>query len=169
MKRAIVTITDEGAEIMEEYKGSPAAAQAVEHYEISRYGTLRAWAEELGLDEAVKLSSSSISPSNVLSSSPYAIISQIFWYKGRAECRVTPTSPPCGPEHLPGTFPAASTAYNAFPQNFVSLIVARRSQSAPALRPISVAKAVSPREASWRRGFYADAADRRSSGARTND
>src|SRR6201982_3997079 len=46
---AIVGITDEGAEIMEDYKGSPAldagllaAAQAVEHYEISRYGTLRA-------------------------------------------------------------------------------------------------------------------------------
>src|ERR1700732_455061 len=59
---AIVGITDEGAEIMEEYKGSPAldagllaAAQAVEHYEISRYGTLKTWAEELGLDEAVSL------------------------------------------------------------------------------------------------------------------
>jgi ferritin-like metal-binding protein YciE len=59
---AIVGITDEGAEIMEDYKGSPAldagllgAAQAVEHYEISRYGTLIAWAEELGLDDAVAL------------------------------------------------------------------------------------------------------------------
>jgi len=59
---AIVGITDEGAEIMEEYKGSPAldagllaAAQAVEHYEISRYGTLKAWAEQLGLDDAVEL------------------------------------------------------------------------------------------------------------------
>jgi ferritin-like metal-binding protein YciE len=59
---AIVGITDEGAEIMQEYKGSPAldagllaAAQAVEHYEISRYGTLRTWAEELGLEEAVSL------------------------------------------------------------------------------------------------------------------
>src|SRR4026208_755992 len=52
---AIVGITDEGAEIMKEYKGSPAldaallaAAQAVEHYEITRYGTLIAWSEELG-------------------------------------------------------------------------------------------------------------------------
>ena len=59
---AIVGITDEGAEIMDEYKGSPAldagllaAAQAVEHYEISRYGTMRTWAEELGLSEAVEL------------------------------------------------------------------------------------------------------------------
>jgi ferritin-like metal-binding protein YciE len=47
---------------MQEYKGSPAldagllaAAQAVEHYEISRYGTLRTWAEELGLNDAASL------------------------------------------------------------------------------------------------------------------
>ena len=47
---------------MKEYKGTPAldagllaAAQAVEHYEISRYGTLKTWAGELGLDTAVKL------------------------------------------------------------------------------------------------------------------
>jgi ferritin-like metal-binding protein YciE len=59
---AIVGITDEGAEIMKEYRGSPAldagllaAAQAVEHYEISRYGTMRTWAQELGLKEAVRL------------------------------------------------------------------------------------------------------------------
>ena len=59
---AIVGITDEGAEIMKEYKGSPAldagllaAAQAVEHYEISRYGTMKTWAQELGLKEAVRL------------------------------------------------------------------------------------------------------------------
>ena len=59
---AIIGITDEGAEIMKEYKGSPAldagllaAAQAVEHYEISRYGTLKTWASELGLNDAVPL------------------------------------------------------------------------------------------------------------------
>ncbi len=59
---AIVGITDEGAEIMEEYADSPAldagllaAAQAVEHYEISRYGTLKTWAGELGLKDAVRL------------------------------------------------------------------------------------------------------------------
>jgi ferritin-like metal-binding protein YciE len=59
---AIVGITDEGAEIMDEYKGSPAldagllaAAQAVEHYEISRYGTMKTWATELGLAEAAEL------------------------------------------------------------------------------------------------------------------
>ena len=32
-----------------------AAAQAVEHYEITRYGTLRRWAQNLGLNDAVKL------------------------------------------------------------------------------------------------------------------
>lgn len=59
---AINGITDEGAEIIKEFKGSPAldagllaAAQAVEHYEISRYGTLRAWAKELGHDDAAQL------------------------------------------------------------------------------------------------------------------
>ena len=58
---AIMGIIEEGQEIMADYKGSPAldagllaAAQAVEHYEISRYGTLRTWAEE-GLADAVKL------------------------------------------------------------------------------------------------------------------
>lgn len=47
---------------MTEYKGMPAldagllaAAQAVEHYEMSRYGTLRTWAEELGMSDAAQL------------------------------------------------------------------------------------------------------------------
>ena len=59
---AIIGIIDEGKEVMSEYKGMPAldagllaAAQAVEHYEISRYGTLKTWAAELGYSEAVKL------------------------------------------------------------------------------------------------------------------
>ena len=59
---AIVGIIEEGQDVMKEYKGSPAldagllaAAQAVEHYEISRYGTLKTWAEELGLQDAVQL------------------------------------------------------------------------------------------------------------------
>ncbi len=59
---AIMGILDEGKEIMDEYKGTEAldagllaAAQAVEHYEISRYGTLKAWASKLGMTEAVPL------------------------------------------------------------------------------------------------------------------
>lgn len=59
---AIDGILEEGSEIMEEYKDNPAldagllaAAQAVEHYEISRYGTLKRWATVLGLKNAAKL------------------------------------------------------------------------------------------------------------------
>lgn len=59
---AILGIIDEGKEIMEEYKGTVAldaglvsAAQAVEHYEIARYGTLKTWAGQLGMADAVKL------------------------------------------------------------------------------------------------------------------
>lgn len=59
---AILGILDEGKEIMGEYKGCEAldagllaAAQAVEHYEMSRYGTLKAWATKLGMSEAARL------------------------------------------------------------------------------------------------------------------
>jgi len=59
---AIQGIISEGEEIMEEFKGSPAldaglisSAQAVEHYEIARYGTLIAWADQLGHTDAVAL------------------------------------------------------------------------------------------------------------------
>jgi ferritin-like metal-binding protein YciE len=59
---AIIGIVDEGKEIMDEFAESPAldagllaGAQAVEHYEISRYGTLRTWANELGLKDAARL------------------------------------------------------------------------------------------------------------------
>jgi ferritin-like metal-binding protein YciE len=59
---AIMGIIEEGQEVMKEFKGAPAldagllaAAQAVEHYEIARYGTLKTWAAELQLNQAVKL------------------------------------------------------------------------------------------------------------------
>jgi ferritin-like metal-binding protein YciE len=59
---AIDGILEEGEEILEDYEGSPAldagliaAAQAVEHYEITRYGTLKRWAKLLGHDEAADL------------------------------------------------------------------------------------------------------------------
>jgi len=59
---AIEGIINEGKEIMEEYADTPAldagllaAAQAVEHYEISRYGTLKAWANKLQMSQAAKL------------------------------------------------------------------------------------------------------------------
>jgi len=59
---AILGIIDEAKEIMEEFKGAEAldaglasSAQAVEHYEIARYGTLKTWALQLGLNDAAKL------------------------------------------------------------------------------------------------------------------
>ena len=59
---AILGLVEEGEEVMEDFEDSPAldagllsGAQAVEHYEISRYGTLIAWAEQLGMTQAVQL------------------------------------------------------------------------------------------------------------------
>jgi len=59
---AIKGILEEGEEIMEEFEDSPAldaglvsSGQAVEHYEIARYGTLKTWASQLGLEDAAKL------------------------------------------------------------------------------------------------------------------
>ncbi|WP_192243094.1 YciE/YciF ferroxidase family protein [Mesorhizobium silamurunense] len=64
---AIDGILEEGAEILEEYKDAPAldaglvgAAQAVEHYEIARYGTLIAWAGQLGMKDALPLLSETL-------------------------------------------------------------------------------------------------------------
>jgi ferritin-like metal-binding protein YciE len=59
---AIDGIIEEGEEIMDDFKETPAldaglisAAQAVEHYEITRYGTLKRWAQNLGMSDAVTL------------------------------------------------------------------------------------------------------------------
>jgi ferritin-like metal-binding protein YciE len=59
---AIMGIIEEGQDVMKEFKGASAlgagllaAAQAVEHYEIARYGTLIAWAESLGHDDIIRL------------------------------------------------------------------------------------------------------------------
>jgi ferritin-like metal-binding protein YciE len=59
---AIDGILEEGNGVMAEFKGNPAldagllaGAQAVEHYEISRYGTLIAWAKVMRLSEAPAL------------------------------------------------------------------------------------------------------------------
>jgi ferritin-like metal-binding protein YciE len=59
---AIQGIISEGEQIMEEFKGSPAldaglisSAPAVERSEIASYGTLIAWATQLGLKDAIPL------------------------------------------------------------------------------------------------------------------
>ena len=60
--KAIQGIIEEGQEVLDEFRdgealdaGLIAAAQAVEHYEITRYGTLLAWAKQLGLTEVETL------------------------------------------------------------------------------------------------------------------
>jgi ferritin-like metal-binding protein YciE len=64
---AVMGIIAEGKDVIKEFKGSPAldaglvaTAQAVEHYEIARYGTLVTWANELGLEEAPSLLSETL-------------------------------------------------------------------------------------------------------------
>ncbi|QRM30565.1 ferritin-like domain-containing protein [Microvirga sp. VF16] len=59
---AINGLIEEGKEVMEDFADSEAldagilaAAQAVEHYEITRYGSLKTWAQELGMSDAAKL------------------------------------------------------------------------------------------------------------------
>ena len=59
---AILGIIEEGKEIMDDYKGARAldaglisSGQAVEHYEMARYGTLKAWATLLGHKDAAQL------------------------------------------------------------------------------------------------------------------
>jgi ferritin-like metal-binding protein YciE len=59
---AILGILEEGKEVLEDFGNSPAldagltaSAQAVEHYEIARYGTLKAWALQLGMREVAGL------------------------------------------------------------------------------------------------------------------
>src|SRR5271157_3451183 len=56
---AILGIIDEAKAVMDQFKGEEAldagltaSAQTVEHYEIARYGTLKTWAQQLGLDGA---------------------------------------------------------------------------------------------------------------------
>lgn len=68
---AILGIIEEGKAVIEDYADSPAkdagllaAAQAVEHYEIARYGTLKAWAAQLGMKDAVKLLDQTLSEEN---------------------------------------------------------------------------------------------------------
>jgi ferritin-like metal-binding protein YciE len=84
---AIIGIIEEGQEIMKEYKGSPAldsgllaAAQAVEHYEIARYGTLKTWADELGLNDAVLLLDETLqeekATDQALSEIAYSVVNQ---------------------------------------------------------------------------------------------
>lgn len=60
--QAMKGLIEEGSELLQELKGKSsidagiiAAAQKVEHYEIASYGTVKAWAEQMGHSEAVRL------------------------------------------------------------------------------------------------------------------
>ncbi|TCK28991.1 ferritin-like metal-binding protein YciE [Ancylobacter aquaticus] len=81
---AIEGILEEGEEILEEFKGQPAldaglvaAAQAVEHYEIARYGTLKRWAEVLGMKDAVKLLDATLQEESLTDDSLSALADQV--------------------------------------------------------------------------------------------
>jgi len=59
---AINGLVEESKELMEDFADSEAldagilaSVQAIEHYEISRYGTMRTWAQQLGLQDAARL------------------------------------------------------------------------------------------------------------------
>ena len=59
---AMEGLVEEASELLQEQKGKSsldaaiiAAAQKVEHYEIASYGTVRAWAEQMGHNDAAEL------------------------------------------------------------------------------------------------------------------
>ncbi len=59
---AIKGLMEEGNEVLEDFEDSPAldaglvaCGQAVEHYEMARYGALITWANQLGMKDAAKL------------------------------------------------------------------------------------------------------------------
>jgi ferritin-like metal-binding protein YciE len=58
----ILGILKEGQSLLNDFSGGEAfeaaliaSAQSIEHYEIARYGTLKAWAEQLGWSDAAQL------------------------------------------------------------------------------------------------------------------
>ncbi len=88
---AIEGIIEEGEEIMDEFKGMPAldaglvsAAQAVEQYEIARYGTLKRWAEELGMKDAAKLLGETLAEEAATDKSLTALAEQLANQRAKA-------------------------------------------------------------------------------------
>ena len=119
---AIEGILKEGKELMSEIEGDDvmdvgliAAAQAVEHYEITRYGALIAWATELGRTDCVPLFKANLAEEKATDQTLTAM----------AERRVNPKA-----EAKPAEKPAKSQAKST----------ARRSKPKPATRPASKAK-----------------------------
>lgn len=89
---AILGLIEEGQEIMEDFKESDAldagllaGAQAVEHYEISRYGTLIAWAEQMGMPDAAKLLKQTLAEEEKTDKSLTALAKDAINYQAAAE------------------------------------------------------------------------------------
>ena len=96
---AIQGIIAEGEEIMEDFKGSPAldaglisSAQAVEHYEMARYGTLKAWAEQLGHKQAVQLLDATLKEETKTDADLSSLATASLNASGK-ESRLTPVQP----------------------------------------------------------------------------
>lgn len=77
---------------MEDFKESDAldagllaGAQAVEHYEISRYGTLIAWAEQMGMPDAAKLLKQTLEEEEKTDKSLTALAKEAINYQAAAE------------------------------------------------------------------------------------
>lgn len=89
---AILGLIEEGQDVMKDFKDSDAldagllaGAQAVEHYEISRYGTLVAWAEQMGLDDAVELLKSNLAEEEKTDKSLTKLAEAAINYQAAAE------------------------------------------------------------------------------------
>lgn len=89
---AILGLIEEGQEIMQDFKESDAldagllaGAQAVEHYEISRYGTLIAWAEQMGMADAAKLLKQNLAEEEKTDKSLTALAKDAINYQAAAE------------------------------------------------------------------------------------
>jgi ferritin-like metal-binding protein YciE len=89
---AILGLIEEGQEIMQDFKdtdaldaGLLAGAQAVEHYEISRYGTLVAWAKQMGLSDAARLLEETLAEEKTTDESLTAIAETAVNYQAAAE------------------------------------------------------------------------------------
>ena len=87
---AIDGILEEASEIVSDYKGSPAldaamiaSAQTVEHYEITRYGTLKRWAQNLGLSDAVDLLNATLKEESQTDTDLSALADQVANLKAR--------------------------------------------------------------------------------------
>jgi len=90
--KAMKGLVEEGEEIMKEQKDSSAldaaliaAAQKVEHYEIASYGTLVAWAEQMGHDEAVDLLEETLEEEKTADDKLTSIAESIANQKAQAE------------------------------------------------------------------------------------